>query len=188
MRYPADMNTQHIDICDWSAEWPEAFAIKAAAIRQNLGCQAVRIDHIGSTSIAGLAAKPIIDIQISVADLRQTDTLIEKMTAIGYVWRASNPDLTKRYFRERPGDARTHIHVRQLGSWHEQWPLLFRDYMRKRTDEHAPYVALKRALVIQHGDDREAYTEGKMDHLWGIIRRADRWAQDTGWRLGLSDA
>jgi GrpB-like predicted nucleotidyltransferase (UPF0157 family) len=180
--------TPHIDIYNWSAEWPEAFALKAAAIRQSLGDHAVCIDHIGSTAIEGLAAKPIIDIQISVADLRQTDALIEKMTAIGYVWRSSNPDLTKRYFRERPGEARTHIHVRQLGSWHEQWPLLFRDYMCCHINEHAPYVALKRALAMQHGDDREAYTEGKMDHLWGIIRRADRWAQDIGWRLGPTDA
>jgi GrpB-like predicted nucleotidyltransferase (UPF0157 family) len=125
-------STQQIEICDWSPEWPDKFARKAAAIRQTLGDHALRIDHIGSTSIEGLAAKPIIDIQISVSDL----LLTERMATIGYMWRSSNADLTKRYFREHPGDERIHIHVRQLGSWHEQWSLLFRDYMRSHVEMH----------------------------------------------------
>lgn len=181
-------SAQQISISDWSPEWPNKFARKAAAIRQTLGDHALRIDHIGSTSIEGLAAKPIIDIQISIADLRIIDTLTERMAIVGYVRRSSNPDLTKRYFRERPGDERTHIHVRQSGSWHEQWPLLFRDYMRCHLDEHAPYAELKRALAVQYRDNRSAYTDGKSDHLWSIIRRADLWASRVGWRNGSSDA
>ena len=181
-------STQKIEICDWSPGWLNKFALKAAAIRQTLGDHAVRIDHIGSTSIEGLAAKPIIDIQISVADLQIIEILTEKMATIGYVWRPSNADLTKRYFRERPGDERTHMHVRRLGSWNEQWALLFRDYMRSHVKEHAPYVELKRALAARYHDNRTAYTEGKSDHLWGIIRRADLWASDIGWSPGLSDA
>lgn len=181
-------STQQISISDWSPEWPNKFALKAAAIRQALGNHALRIDHIGSTSIEGLAAKPIVDIQVSVVDLRITETLTERMAISGYVWRPSNPDLTKRYFRERPGDERTHIHVRQSGSWHEQWSLLFRDYMRCHAEEHAPYVELKRALAVRYRDNRPAYTEGKSDHLWRIIRRADLWASKVGWSIGLSDA
>lgn len=179
---------QRIEICDWSPGWPDKFAQKAAAIRQTLGDHAVRIHHIGSTSIEGLAAKPIIDIQISVADLQLIEILTERMATIGYVWRPSNAVLTKRYFRECPGDERTHIHVRQLGSWHEQWSLLFRDYMRSHVEEHAPYVELERALAVRYRDNRAAYTEGKLDHLWGIIRRADLWASEIGWSPGLSDA
>ncbi|MGF6178279.1 GrpB-like predicted nucleotidyltransferase (UPF0157 family) [Ensifer sp. 4252] len=181
-------STQQIEICDWSPRWPNKFALKAAAIRQTLGDHALRIDHIGSTSIEGLAAKPIIDIQISVADLQLIEILPERMATIGYVWRPANADLTKRYFRERPGDERTHIHVRQSGSWHEQWSLLFRDYMRSHAEEHAPYVELKRALAGLYRDNRAAYTEGKSDHLWRIIRRADLWASEVGWRPGTSDA
>lgn len=166
----------------------DKFALKAVAIRQTLGDHAVRIDHIGSTSIEGLAAKPIIDIQISVADLQLIEILAERMATIGYVWRPSNADLTKRYFRERPGNERTHIHVRQFGSWHEQWSLLFRDYMRSHVEEHTPYVKLKRVLAVRYRDNRTAYAEGKSDHLWGIIRRADLWASEIGWRPALSDA
>ncbi|SYX83326.1 protein of unknown function [Paenibacillus alvei] len=72
---------------------------------------------IGSTSVEGLAAKPIIDIQVSVRSWDDSEHLIRQFNSIGYVHRADNPDKTKRYFREAPGGKRTHIHVRELGSW-----------------------------------------------------------------------
>lgn len=180
--------TRRIEICGWSPQWPEKFRLKATAIRQALGDRALRIDHIGSTAVQGLSAKPIIDIQVSVAEFEPIEALAAPLESIGYLWRSANPELTKRYFRERPGDERTHIHVRRFGSWHEQWALLFRDYMRVRTEEHAPYAALKHALAEQFRDDRMAYTEGKADHLWAVIRRADRWAAGNGWVPPPSDA
>ncbi|WDZ78919.1 GrpB family protein [Ensifer adhaerens] len=179
---------QPVEICAWSPEWPSQFAVKAKRIRSVLGERAIRIDHVGSTAIQGLAAKPIIDIQISVADLHSIEVLKEEMSVIGYMWRPLNGDLTKRYFREAPGNERTHIHVRALGSWSEQWSLLFRDYMRGHGEEHAPYAELKRALASRYQDDRVAYTEAKSEHLWGIVRRADSWAARTGWQPGPSDA
>lgn len=179
------MSNEPIEICDWSAEWAEKFRAKATVIRVALGVRAKRIDHIGSTAIYGLSAKPIIDIQVSVADF---DGLVEPLEAVGYVWRSSNTELTKRYFREAPGRERTHLHVRRLGSWHEQWPLLFRDYMRDHVEEHQPYIDLKRRLAAQFQNDRLAYTSSKGDHIWQIIRRADRWAAATGWTPGISDA
>jgi GrpB-like predicted nucleotidyltransferase (UPF0157 family) len=180
-------SSRQIEICDWSPEWPGKFRLKAAGVRRVLGARALRIDHIGSTSIQGLAAKPIIDIQISVADFEPIEALTEPMAGIAYLWRPANPESTKRYFRERPGEERTHIHVRRSGSWHEQWALLFRDYMRAHVEEHASYVTLKRALADRHSDDGAAYTDGKADHLWGIIRHADRWAAAIGWAPGHSD-
>lgn len=177
-----------VEILDWSPDWPERFAIKANAIRHALGDHALRIDHVGSTAIRGLAAKPIIDVQLSVADLEPIEIIAEKMATIGYLWRPLNADRTKRYFREQPGGERTHIHMRRLGSWQEQWSLLFRDYMRAHVLEHAPYAELKRALAARYRHDRMAYTEGKSEHLWQIIRRADQWAAAGGWKPGPSDA
>jgi GrpB-like predicted nucleotidyltransferase (UPF0157 family) len=185
----APTNTmQPIEICAWCPEWPTQFAVKAKLIRSVLDARAMRIDHIGSTAIRGLAAKPIIDIQISVADLQSVEVLRERMTAIGYVWRPSNADLTKRYFREAPGNERTHVHVRGRGSWSEQWSLLFRDYMRAHAQEHAPYAELKRALAARYQNDRVALHRGQVRTLWTIIHRADRWAAQTGWQPGPSDA
>ncbi|PDT31049.1 hypothetical protein CO660_05440 [Rhizobium sp. L9] len=181
-------SNEPVEISDWSPEWTTKFRAKATALREALSKQAQRIDHIGSTAIQGLAAKPIIDIQISVANFDHMDDLVEALETVGYVWRSSNPELTKRYFREIPGHERTHIHIRRLGSWHEQWTLLFRDYMRLHVEEHGTYAALKRSLAAQFRNDRLAYITGKEDYLWQVIRRADRWAATTGWSPGVSDA
>jgi len=175
-------------IADWTPRWAADFQAKGGRLRETLAGTALRIDHIGSTSIAGMPAKPVIDIQVSVADFEPMAPLEAAMAEAGYLWKTSNPELTKRYFRERLGEARTHIHVRRLGSWHEQWALLFRDYMRAHPAEHAAYAALKHRLAAAHTLDRDAYTEGKVDHFWAVIRRADYWAGDTGWRPGSSDA
>lgn len=182
------MLSQKIEIESWNAQWQMDFRQKATAIRDVLGERALRIDHIGSTSVERLAAKPIIDIQISVLEFEPFDPIVSAMAGIGYCWRPKNPDLSKRYFREDPGNERTHIHMRHAGSWHEQWALLFRDYMRTHPEEHQAYVDLKRALANEHHDNRLAYTEGKDDYFWQTIRRADRWASDTGWLAAFSDA
>lgn len=180
--------TEPVQIHEWSSRWADDFRAKAAVLRGWLGPYAVRIDHIGSTSIQGMAAKPIIDIQISAADFEPMTRLESTMNSAGYAWRRSNPDLTKRYFREQPHSERTHIHVRRTGSWHEQWALLFRDYMQAHIEEHAAYVTLKRDLAERFTNERAAYTEGKADFLWAVIRRANNWASDIGWRPGPSDA
>ncbi len=177
-----------IEIADWSPLWSEKFQAKAVDIRRALGNVALRIDHIGSTAIAGMAAKPVIDMQISVAGFEPFERLLMPLNGIGHVWRQDNPDRAKRYFRESPDQERMHIHIRRSGSWHEQWALLFRDYMRAHAAEHPAYIALKHALVAAHGDDRKAYTDGKADHLWAVIRRADPWAAETGWAPAQSDA
>ncbi len=83
---------------------------------------------------------------------------------------------------------RTHIHVRQRGSWAEQFALLFRDYMRNHADEATKYAAVKRVLAEQYATDQAAYTDAKEPYLWELMHRADRWSQDVGWRIGPSDA
>lgn len=123
-----------------------------------------------------------------MADFEPFAAIEAPLTALGYIWRPENPELTKRYFREAPGTRRTHVHVRRAGSWHEQWALLFRDYMRAHPAEHPLYEDLKRRLAIWFGDDRAGYTEGKADFFWEVIRRADAWAGQTGWRPGPPDA
>jgi len=116
-------------------------------VRAALGAIALRIDHIGSTAIPGLAAKPIVDVQISVADFDPLDAYRTALERLGYGFHADNPDLTKRYFREAPGQRRTHIHVRRAGSFSEQFALLFRDFMRVHPETAADYASLKRQLV-----------------------------------------
>jgi GrpB-like predicted nucleotidyltransferase (UPF0157 family) len=177
-----------IVIADYDPGWPLRFAELGSRLRQGLGLGAVRIDHIGSTAVPGLAAKPVIDIQVSVERLEPAAPFRDPLQDLGFTWRAGNADRTKRYFRERPGQPRTHIHVRQAGSFSEQFPLLFRDFLRVHREAAAGYEAVKRRLAARYPHDRQAYTDAKAQIVWDIIQRADDWAQKVGWEPGPSDA
>jgi GrpB-like predicted nucleotidyltransferase (UPF0157 family) len=176
-----------IIIAPYDAQWPLLFADLGARLRAALGPVATRIDHIGSTSVPGMAAKPVIDVQISVCAFEPLTAYKDPLESLGFVFRANNDDLTKRYFRESPGERRTHIHVRLAGSWSEQFALLFRDYLRAHDEEASAYAAVKYRLAEQYRNDRQGYTDAKSPYLWEIMKRADGWAQATGHVPPLSD-
>lgn len=177
-----------IYIAPYDTAWPGGFRQQATALRAALGDVAVRIDHIGSTSVPGLAAKPVIDIQVSVVSLEPAEPFRLPLERLGLVYRAENAERTKRYFREPPGQPRTHVHVRRHGSFSAQFPLLFRDYLREHAASAHEYELVKRQLAARFADDRAGYADAKGDVFWALIRRADEWAQRTGWEAGPSDA
>ncbi len=109
---------------------PAIFAEVGARLREELGEVPLRIDHIGSTAVAGLDAKPIIDVEVSVGSFEPLDDFRVPNKRAGFVHRADNTERTKRYFREPPGRRRTHVHVRRAGSFSEQFALLFREFLR----------------------------------------------------------
>jgi GrpB-like predicted nucleotidyltransferase (UPF0157 family) len=183
---PVDPNQIHV--VQYDPRWSAQFADLGAGLRDALKDVALRIDHIGSTSVPGLAAKPVIDVQISIAALEPVKPFKEPLERLGLVYRADNTERTKRYFREPPGQPRTHIHVRRAGSFSEQFALLFRDYLRTHADDARAFGALKSRLAKQFRDDRAAYTDGKNPHIWQLVARADSWAQQTGWEPGPSDS
>ena len=176
-----------IIVVPYDPYWPSLFHELGLALRDVLEDVALRIDHIGSTAIPGLAAKPVIDVQISVSSFEPLDVFRKPVESLGFVFRANNPELSKRYFREAPGDRRTHIHVRRTGGWSEQWALLFRDYMRCHPDDCEEYATLKYQLAETYRHDRHGYTEAKSDFFWKVIRKADGWSQEIGWLTGPSD-
>jgi GrpB-like predicted nucleotidyltransferase (UPF0157 family) len=179
---------QPVEVVAYDPAWPERFAELGRELRAGLGDVALRIDHIGSTAVPGLAAKPVIDVQVSVASFEPLAAYRQPLERLGFVYRADNPERTKRYFREPPGRPRTHVHVRRAGSFSEQWALLFRDYLRAHREVAAEYGALKRRLALRFRDDRKGYTAAKEPFMWEVIRRADGWAQAQGWLPGPSDA
>jgi GrpB-like predicted nucleotidyltransferase (UPF0157 family) len=179
---------QVVEICGYDPAWPGLFAALGARLRGALGPVAVRIDHLGSTAVPGLAAKPIVDVQVFVAAFDPVDAYRAPLEGLGLVFRPDNTERTKRYFREAPGTRRTHVHVRRAGSWAEQFALLFRDYLRAHLDDRDRYAELKRRLARELRDDRRAYTEAKGPFVWEVMSRADRWSQEVGWAPGPSDA
>jgi GrpB-like predicted nucleotidyltransferase (UPF0157 family) len=175
-------------IVPYDPSWPGRFARLGSALRNALGETALRIEHIGSTAVPGLAAKPVIDIQVSVASLEPLEAYRIPLERLGYCFHANNPDLTKRFFREPPGERRTHVHVREIGSWSEQLALLFRDYLRAHPADAARYAELKYRLAAAYGRDREGYTEAKGPLIWEIVASAHAWSMETGWKPGPSSA
>jgi GrpB-like predicted nucleotidyltransferase (UPF0157 family) len=158
-------------------------------LRQELGDIALRIDHVGSTSVPGLDAKPIIDIQVSVASFEPLNAFRLPLERAGFVYRPG-AELTKRYFRERPGDRRTHVHVRRAGSFNEQFALLFRDFLRSHPGSAAAYAALKYDLAAKFStpEQRHEYVAAKVPFAWETMQLADEWAGEVGWQPGPSDA
>jgi GrpB-like predicted nucleotidyltransferase (UPF0157 family) len=175
-------------IVPYDAEWPSLFARLGGALRATLSDVALRIDHVGSTAVPGLDAKPIIDVQISVVAFEPLDAYRGPLESLGYVFRADNTERTKRYFRESPGTRRTHVHVRRAGSFSEQFALLFRDYLRAHAVDARRYAKVKHRLAESYRYDRHGYTDTKVRYVWEIMAKADRWSQEVGWEPGPTDA
>jgi len=170
-----------IEVVEYDAAWPTAFAEWRDRLVTALGSAAVRIEHVGSTSVAGLPAKPVIDIQVSVADLDDEASYVSQIEALGIQLRSR--DRWHRYFRPFPGRARdVQIHVCAAGSRWEHDHLLFRDYLRAHPDARAAYAAAKRRAAVDWRDDRLAYTDAKTAVIQEIMAAAERSQLDG--RLG----
>ncbi|MEO1164603.1 MAG: GrpB family protein [Chloroflexota bacterium] len=171
----------------YNPNWARQFVQLSVPIRDAMGETAIRIDHIGSTSVVGLAAKPIIDMQISVLSFEPFDAILVPLQSLGYRWQVDNPAKTKRYFREPFGQPEIHIHVRLAGSYYEQHALLFRDYLRENIADRRAYRDLKLTLAEKFADDRKTYQQEKSAFIWEITRRAHSWGSATGWFAGERD-
>lgn len=168
--------------------WPGEFRDIGRRLRTALGSVARRIDHVGSTAVPGLEAKPVLDVQVSVDRLEPDGPFREPLERVGLRFQAPNRDRTQRFFREPPGTRRTHVHVRAAGSFDEQLNLLLRDYLRTHPEACDEYSAVKRDLAVRFRHDRDAYVRAKEPTVWALLLRAHDWSQTTGWSPGPSDA
>ena len=135
---------------------------------------AVRIEHVGSTSVPGLPAKPVIDIQVSVADVGFESMYVASLERVGLQLRSR--DDVHRFFRpfaEQPRDV--HVHVCETGSDWERDHVLFRDYLRVHPAARDDYAHAKRRAAELWRDDRLAYTDAKTDTVLRILEDAHRW-------------
>lgn len=180
-----------LEIKPYQSAWPTEYAAIATELENALGPLALRIDHIGSTSVPGLGAKDIIDIQITVADLSNEveDRLIDAGFRLSphrtdHVPSGDDPSpelWAKRLFNERPGSRRANIHVRVDGNPNQRYPLLFRDYLRTHPRSAQTIELIKRQLVRYHANDVEAYYNIK-DPVYDLIwDAAQEWASAIGW-------
>ncbi|HVX29563.1 MAG TPA: GrpB family protein [Nitrolancea sp.] len=159
-----------IVIVDYDPDWPQRFAQERARILEALGTRAQLVEHIGSTSVPGLAAKPIIDILVTVdaAEIDDDQRLVTDLAAVGYVLRVREPD--HRMFRTPERDV--HIHVFPKGSGEIERHLLLRDRLRRSDEDRELYAATKRELAQREWSDMNYYAEAKTDVIQAILRRA----------------
>ena len=174
--------TDPIEIVDYDPAWPARYESMRARLADALGATAVRIDHVGSTAVPGLAAKPVIDIQISVPAVADAAAFKDAIEAQGFASRMIEPG--HHYFRPPPGVPRDYqVHVCTIGSDWEWRHVLFRDYLRADPGTRAGYEALKRDLATRFAQDRIGYNDAKGPFIEAAVERAREWARQTGWRL-----
>ena len=181
-----------IEIVEHQDDWAEEFRAIAKELRSSLGDLALRIDHIGSTAVKGLPAKNIIDLQVTVSDLNN-NALVDKLCTSGYPFRSdvtndhlvgwddASPELRKRYFREKEGARRVHIHVREEGRINQQYPILFRDFLRSNALVREAYAVVKMALAEHFYNDVDAYYAIKDPYMDTIYEAAKLWALQNNW-------
>ncbi|MFE4924855.1 GrpB family protein [Streptomyces sp. NPDC056661] len=172
---------REIVIVEYDPGWPARFAQEREKIATALGSTAIRIDHVGSTAVPGLPAKPIIDIDLSVNDIEDEATYLPALTDAGYCLRVRQPG--HRMVRTVTLDAQ--VHVCQTGSDWETRHLLFRDWLRLNVADRVAYAALKRQLAARDWPDVNAYAEAKSPFIGEIVERAREWARSTDWSLPI---
>lgn len=192
VRHRRAVRAQRVTLAEPDPTWPQQYARLAARIRHAIAPADLRIDHIGSTAMPGLAAKDVIDIQIGVPSLADADgPLAQRLADAGFPrlpgdwWDTSRPAGGGRWEKRLHGNADparpVHLHLRVTGSPGWRYALLMRDHLRADPDRRAAYLMLKRELAAS-APDSGAYATAKDPWFDEEHLRAEEWAARTGWR------
>jgi GrpB-like predicted nucleotidyltransferase (UPF0157 family) len=180
LRHPSldDRFDPAIRIVEYDPDWPALADAEVRAITQGLGGVAVQVEHVGSTAVPGLAAKPILDLQLSVEVIEPRERYAGPLERLGYLFVPAPESPDYHLFAKPPERPRTHhLHVCAAGSEHEFRHIAVRDFLRAHPDEAARYAGLKREVAARHPQDRLAYIEGKEAYVTALERRALSWAE-----------
>lgn len=183
-------------VVDYTGGWPARAASLIATLRDQLGSRAERIEHIGSTAIPGMAAKDVLDLQISVTGLEDAAREFDRpLRSLGFRrtpyerdhvpagWPDDGRAWVKRLWtRRKHPDGDVNLHVRLVGSPNERLALLFRDWFRAHPEAVPAYAVFKRSLAAA-SPDIATYSNVKDPIVDLVITMAGTWAADTGWRL-----
>lgn len=165
----------HIEIVDYDPGWPAGFAREAADVRRALGPLAGEFEHIGSTAVPGLGAKPTIDLMIGYPELEIGEGFVGAMKRLGYDYLGEYGIPGRHFFRKGlPPTHHVHCVLRDGDFWTKQ--IVFRDYLRSNPAVAVSYERLKRDLGTRFSHDRKSYTTAKTDFILDAQERAWRWA------------
>jgi GrpB-like predicted nucleotidyltransferase (UPF0157 family) len=168
---PSGYRPAPVRLVDPDPAWPAMFAAEAVRIRAALGDRVADLEHVGSTAVPGLRAKPVIDILAAVHDECRLDAVVGRLAGIGYLYtpEAERDDPSRRVFRKGPADMalpRTHhLHLAERDGHYWRRLIAFRDRLRAHPEEAAAYVALKERLAARFAGQSRRYTAGKHDFV-----------------------
>ncbi len=151
-------------VVEYNSQWPTMYEEEKSRILEAIGDELVAVEHVGSTSVPGLPAKPVIDIMAGVRRLEDAERCIGPLASLGFEYVPEYEEFIpeRRYFRKGPPEARTHhLHMVAVGSEFWDETLLFRDLLLSRDDLAREYSNLKVQLARDHREDRDKYTEAK---------------------------
>lgn len=164
---------ESFDLSEYNPQWPRMFETECALLNDALGEEEViDIKHIGSTSVPGLRAKPIIDILIAVESFVSIDSYSERLESLGYQYHPHGSAEGERIFFWKGVPRTHHVHIVEYATWEHQRHIIFRDYLRAHPDIARRYTEVKLELAAAFRYDRPAYTRGKTAFIKAIMERA----------------
>lgn len=166
------MSEQHIVLREYDPAWPGLFESLRGRLLDVLGGLTIAVEHVGSTSVPGLAAKPVLDIDAVVPSAGDVPLAIERLERAGYRHEGDLGIPGREAFCPPKDGAWHHLYVLPAGARELRRHLAFRDYLRANPEEAGAYAALKRDAARRFGGDRRAYTDAKEEFVEGILSRS----------------
>ena len=166
------LGNDEVSLSPYQEVWARLFEEEKKRL-EVIGAGVLDVQHIGSTAVPGIKAKPILDIGVAVANFEEAFTLVPPIERLGYTYRGENGIPRRHYFVKGPPNKRTH-HIHMFEEANEEWAkhLLFRDYLRMHPETVTAYQALKEDLAKRYPRDREAYTNGKHEFIQKVLEEA----------------
>ncbi len=168
---PLGLDSGVLHLSPYHAEWPILYESEQEIIKSAIGDHIVDIQHVGSTAIVGMPAKPILDIAIAVDDFETARVCIAPLANLGYTFKGEN-DIPRRHYFQKGEPCTHHIHMVEETS--EEWTKLiqFRDYLRSNRSAARKYARLKADLIDSLAGDRKSYQAAKSDFIDGVVEKA----------------
>jgi GrpB-like predicted nucleotidyltransferase (UPF0157 family) len=162
-----------VRLVTYTAQWATLYREEESHLREIIGAHVIDIQHIGSTSIPGMIAKPILNIGVAISRFEEGFELVAPIESLGYEYVGEHGIPRRHYYNK--ADPRTH-HLHMLEHDSSEWRncILFRDYLRTHAQAAQEYAELKRALARRYRTDRTAYTDGKAEFIVRVLEAAER--------------
>ncbi|MEZ4525615.1 MAG: GrpB family protein [Desulfobacterales bacterium] len=160
-----------VRLIPYHAEWKRIFEHEKSCLQAAIGMYVLDIQHVGSTSVPQMVAKPIIDIAIAVRNFEEARACIRPIEDLGYEYRGEN-GIPRRHFFAKGNPRTHHIHMNEIDGqdWKEQ--ILFRDYLTRNRQAAQKYAAIKKELARRYPTDRLSYTDGKGAFIKSVLQLA----------------